>query len=303
VNEFIAKYQDQLNGVLSGFDRLVFQGHPRTISSAHDMETYLAFNRILKKDFGRHVQAVSGRLKQASLAEATSKARPVIYMENSTDSKEDLARSIASRDRVREGLICVLTALEVCWSFKVSPDRESRKLHVKARTRKCLHLYHYWMDPELGFMSARIQSWFPFPIQVCMSGREWLARQMDAAGLKYVRQDNCFAWACKTTRRREGALLWSRLNEGKREGMPETANNLDVRARQLRCQAMDACQVRSLAMESGEGSHRRSDDPLKNPRPSMRWRHARHVKKIVVRPCAGKPQARFERGLMEAGRR
>jgi hypothetical protein len=76
MNEFIAKYQDQLNGVLSGFDRLVFQGHLRTISSAHDMEIYLAFNRILKKDFGRHVQAVSERLKQASLAEAMAKARP-----------------------------------------------------------------------------------------------------------------------------------------------------------------------------------------------------------------------------------
>lgn len=194
MNEFISKYQDQLNGVLSGFDRLVFQGHLRTISSAHDMEIYLAFNRILKKDFGRHVQDVSERLKQASLAEAMAQARPVIYMENSTASKEDLARAIASRDRVREGLICVLTALEVCWSFKVSPDRESRKLRVKACTRKCLHLYHYWMDPELGFMSARIQSWFPFPIQVCMNGREWLARQMDASGLKYVRQDNCFVW-------------------------------------------------------------------------------------------------------------
>jgi hypothetical protein len=34
MNEFIAKYQDQLNGVLSRFDRLVLQGHLRTISSA-----------------------------------------------------------------------------------------------------------------------------------------------------------------------------------------------------------------------------------------------------------------------------
>ena len=27
-----------------------------------------------------------------------------------------------------------------------------------------------------------------------MNGREWLARQMDSAGLQYVRQDNCFPW-------------------------------------------------------------------------------------------------------------
>ena len=105
--------------------------------------------------------------------------------------------------------------------------------------------------------------------------------------------------ACSKTRWREGALLCSSLRGGKREGMPETANNPSVKARQLRCQAMDVCQVRLLAIGSGEGSHRRSDDPPKGLIPSVRWRHARHIRKIIVKPCAGKPQARFERGLME----
>src|SRR6266480_3520390 len=34
----------------------------------------------------------------------------------------------------------------------------------------------------------------PFSVQVCVNGREWLARQMDRVGMKYVRQDNCFPW-------------------------------------------------------------------------------------------------------------
>jgi hypothetical protein len=109
--------------------------------------------------------------------------------------------------------------------------------------------------------------------------------------------------ACNKTRWREGALLWSCLLGGKREGMPETANNPSEKARQLRCQAMDVRQVRPSAMDSGEGSYRRSDDPSKGPILLVRWRHARHIKKIIVKPCAGKPQARFERGLMETGRR
>jgi len=107
--------------------------------------------------------------------------------------------------------------------------------------------------------------------------------------------------ACSKTRWREGALLWSRLHGGKREGMPESANNPSVKARQLRCQAMDVCQVRASAMDSGEGSYRRSDNPSKGLILPVRWRHASHVKKIIVKPCAGKPQARFERGLMETG--
>ena len=111
------------------------------------------------------------------------------------------------------------------------------------------------------------------------------------------------AKACSKTRWREGTLPWSRRRGGKREGMPETANNPSVKARQLRCPAMAVCQVCSSAMDSGEGSYRRSDDPSKGPILSVRWCHARHIQKIIVKPCSGKPQARFERGLMETGLR
>ena len=45
----------------------------------------------------------------------------------------------------------------------------------------------------LGWLHARIQTWFPFSIQIGMNGREWLARQMDSVGMDYQRQDNCFS--------------------------------------------------------------------------------------------------------------
>ena len=78
-------------------------------------------------------------------------------------------------------------------SFQAVPNRETRKLDFKLEQRKCLHLYHYLIHPVFDSY-ARIQPWFPFRIQTCLNGREWLARQMDAAGLRYVRQDNCFPW-------------------------------------------------------------------------------------------------------------
>jgi len=46
----------------------------------------------------------------------------------------------------------------------------------------------------LGFLYARIQTWFPFQIQVGMNGREWLARQMDPEKLTYRQHQNCFTW-------------------------------------------------------------------------------------------------------------
>ena len=43
-------------------------------------------------------------------------------------------------------------------------------------------------------MHLRVQTWMPFNLHLCLNGREWLSRQMDAAGLKYVRKENCFTW-------------------------------------------------------------------------------------------------------------
>jgi hypothetical protein len=73
-------------------------------------------------------------------------------------------------------------------------DRESKRLELAPRHRKCLQLYHYQMHPTFGFMHARIQTWFPFSIQICLNGREWLARKMDAAGIGYRQRENCFTW-------------------------------------------------------------------------------------------------------------
>lgn len=61
-------------------------------------------------------------------------------------------------------------------------------------TRKCLHVYHYYQHPDFGLMHVRVQTWFPFTVDLCLNGREWLARQMDRAALHYVQRDNCFTW-------------------------------------------------------------------------------------------------------------
>lgn len=194
MKQFISKYQDQISGVLSGFDRMVFRGSLRALCGKHGMEQYLATHHILYKEFGAHVERVSGELKEASLSRARTEGRPIQYVGSAGIGKEDMARQIAARDQVREGLVCVLTSVEPCMTFDIFRNREKRHLELIQRLRKCLHIYQYWMHPVCGFLNARIQTWFPFRIQICMNGREWLARQMDQAGIGYLRQDNCFPW-------------------------------------------------------------------------------------------------------------
>jgi len=192
MNAFVRKLGGLVLGVLSGFDRLLIRGHLRQLSYTHGMNCYLSANRVLLKDFGGHAEQVTQHLLDASLAHARQSGREIRYLNSSKLRKEDIARDIAQRDGIRDGLICVLKCVEPCLSFEVHRNRERQLLELQPRHRKCQFLYHYYQHPTFGFMHARIQTWFPFPVQVCLNGREWLARQMDQAGLGYQRRDNCF---------------------------------------------------------------------------------------------------------------
>jgi len=191
---FVQKHARDVTGVMNGFDRLVFRGTLRRLAYRDGMMAYLWAAGVLLKDFAKHVMSVSTRLKKESQALASRAGRPVVYLASSRTDKEQAARKIAQRDSIQEGLICILSCVEPCWSFDIYRNRESKRLELVNRQRKCLHFYHYYIHPALGFMNARIQSWFPFSIQVCINGREWLSRQMDKTGVAYQRRDNCFTW-------------------------------------------------------------------------------------------------------------
>jgi hypothetical protein len=199
MHQFIAKHQDKITGTLSGFDRLVFRGHLRSIGYPDGMMGYLWSNQVLLKNFGQHVEQVTERLKEASLAEAMACGRPVKYLNSSQIDKDTIARNILAKDGVRSGLVCVLSCVEPCSTFEIYRNRQTKKLEPRLHPGKCLFLYHYQIHPLLGFMNARIQTWFPFAIPICLNGREWLARQMQAAALNYLQQDNCFPWIADWT--------------------------------------------------------------------------------------------------------
>src|SRR5438034_1858147 len=189
---FTTKYADRLVGTLSGFDRLVFRGTLRRLSFVEGLQVYLSQRKVLLKEFGAHAHAVSERIKAACLAAATAEQLPVQYLASATASKEEVARTIARERGVTAGPICLLTSVEPFVGFDIYRNRGTQRLELVSRYRKCLHYYWYTLHPECGFLNVRLRTWFPFDVQICLNGREWLARQLDAAGLPYERHDNCF---------------------------------------------------------------------------------------------------------------
>jgi hypothetical protein len=195
MEKFINKYREEINGTLSGFDRLVFRGSLRRLNFgyrepnlqarvAQGMEQYLCLNRILFKNYLDHVKRVSQKVKQASLKPFEKQRLPVQFLRDAGADKEQIACAIATERKVESGLTCALSSMEL------SPSFEHRGAHIVSRLKPCQIVYQYQIHPQVGWMYARIQTSFPFNIQIGLNGREWLARQMDPRTHRYQVADS-----------------------------------------------------------------------------------------------------------------
>jgi hypothetical protein len=191
MQEFILEHSDSVTGVINGFDRLRFRGTIRLLTNVAGMGSFLNHMGVLLKDAGTWMQECSEKVKKASLKMASDVGRPVHYINDPSARKEEISRSIARKDRIKSGLVCVLTAVEPCYSFDIQRNRAQKKLVLISRWRKCLHLYHYYLHPQWGLMHMRLQTWFPFNLWCCLNGREWLSRQLDEHKIGYRKRENC----------------------------------------------------------------------------------------------------------------
>ena len=194
MERFVARYRPHVTSILSGFDRLVFRGSLIPLIRERGMYTFLKRSGVRLLDYKSFVCSMSQRVKEAALRPAREHGRPVRFLESPEINKEALAHRLLEESPVKEGPICALTAVERCMSFEYHLSKDKQERGLKPRLTKCLHVYQYQLHPTFGFLHARIQTWFPFNIQICLNGREWLARTMERLGLRFRRIDNCFIW-------------------------------------------------------------------------------------------------------------
>jgi|SRR5579862_5830116 len=189
MSAFVQKHGDAVTGILSGFDRLIFHGQLQRLMDIGFMLAFLRFSKVRLEDFGAYAKATSAQVIKASLSKAKALNRPTPYVYSAAIRKDEQAKVIAAHDNIKTGLVCVLRIVEPCHTFDVFREHGGQ---LRRAFRKCLHLYHYFMHPTMGLMHVRLQTWFPFRMQVYVNGREWLSRTLDGAGIEYLKHDNCF---------------------------------------------------------------------------------------------------------------
>jgi hypothetical protein len=189
---FLTRHTSEVKGTPSGFDRVRFRGTLRWLANTRGLGAWLYRANVLLKDFKGYAMGLTETIKQASKQLAEQAGRPYIHLFSSSERKEDVARDIARRDGIDSGLVCVLRAVEPCITFTVGPNRQLKKLEIRRQNGKCLHYYFYGIDRRLGWLNVRLQTWFPFTVQIVLNGREWLAQELMRQAVAFDRRDNCF---------------------------------------------------------------------------------------------------------------
>jgi hypothetical protein len=192
MEKFLARHRPVVTNVLSGFDRLVFRGSLRALRNC-GIYGFLQRAGVRLLEFGKFAEQTTKRVKDAALAEARDHQRPVRYLESPRISKEDVARDLLREYPLSEpGLICAFTAVEPCMRFEYHRSPQIIERGFKLKPSKCLFIYKYYLDAQFGFMHLRLQTYLPFDIQLCLNGRQWLARRLMDQNVGFEQADNCF---------------------------------------------------------------------------------------------------------------
>ncbi len=189
VHQLIKVFRDALLGVTSGFDRIVFQGMIRPLSYSEGAMGFFCRRRILFKDARDWVLGETERL--ISAVEAWSQrecGQPITYIPSSKTRKEAIARKRQQEKGITEGLVGTWSCVEAGNTYRIARGEGGPQLRFSQG--RCKHLYLYLDHADYGFMSIRIQTWFPYKIQIAMNGREWLVRQLEGAGIGFERCGN-----------------------------------------------------------------------------------------------------------------
>jgi len=189
------RYKDQIAGVLSCYDRIIIQGTVPGWCYASGMTSYFYEHQMRIFDYPKWAEPLRDALRKNMEQVAADNAIGIEFVRSAKKfRKEKRVKEILEQRGEQPGVVCILSAMEPCGSYKPWHDKKSHKTYLKPDDGKCLHYYVYFIDEDLGLCSLRVPTWCPFRLQFYCNGHSVLARQMTQRNIAYRVLDNAFGW-------------------------------------------------------------------------------------------------------------
>jgi hypothetical protein len=190
---FTERYQDRISGTLSSYDRIIIQGTVPGWCYAEGMTKFFHAQHIPIFDYPKWAQPLRDSLRENMERIAAENGLEIEFVRSRKSfRKEDRVKAILNQRGEQSGVVCILSAMEPCGSYKPWHDKTNHRTYLKPDDGKCLHYYVYFIDDELGLCSLRVPTWAPFRLQFYLNGHSVLARQMSQHNIEFRALDNAF---------------------------------------------------------------------------------------------------------------
>ena len=193
MKKLIERLSGLVKGSITGFDRIVFKGFILPLMVAKGAMSFCRTNGILNKNYKKWMMEQTACLVETVDQYAKENCgQGIIPIPTWRIRKEALAHERQRAEQIENGLIGVWSCLESGSSYRARYCEKTGYPQLQNYQTHCKHLYVYFDHDEFGFMNIRLQTWFPYHIQICLNGREWLRRGLERQEIDFLAQGNKF---------------------------------------------------------------------------------------------------------------
>ena len=190
----IEQNREKINGVFETFDRMIINGYILQLCNYNQFMYYLIKNNILLKDFDKFASGQTNLLCRHIEGYINDNGVKLKYLDSGKLDKNELARREFEADPSKTGLVAAFSVVELCNTMTVKSNWNTQMLEVASRKTKCKHYYFYYNDVEFGWMFLKIQTWFPYNVQIYLNGREYMSRMLSENNIPFEKYCNSFSY-------------------------------------------------------------------------------------------------------------
>jgi hypothetical protein len=195
VDEFTERYADLVTGSYECVDRIVLNAY---FPLGHNPGGFRVWWRRLHDDSdelldNNHLMRFAGRFARRVRAWGAANGVPVIDCKAGERKHEIAEQYLAEHLVARPGVFLVLVAKAPATLWDVR--RSEGGVLVNLAKKKASYVNHYSfhiLDPQWGHVTIKMSGHPPFGAQVILNGHEYVAAAARAAGIRFVKEGNCF---------------------------------------------------------------------------------------------------------------
>lgn len=187
------RYKDQIDGILSCYDRIIIHGNIPGWCYASGMTGYLYSKKIRIFDYQKFALKLRDEIRENTRRIAGENNIEIEHIKKiKAFRKEKRIKEIIKERGDHPGLVHIFSAMESCASYRPWHNKETGKTYLRPDSSKCLHYYFYFIDEKLGLCYMRVPTWCPFRLQFYFNGHNWLSYKLKKKGIGHEIRDNGF---------------------------------------------------------------------------------------------------------------